>query len=80
VNREEDGTLFEVFLSHGKAGGCAQSQCEAIGRLVAYSLRIGGDAGEIVKELKGISCHSRTEKIYSCSDAVAKILEKEIGE
>lgn len=66
---------FEVFLNMGKAGGCAFSQCESIGRLISYSLRIGGDIAEIISQLKGVRCHQSTDEVSSCSDAVGKALE-----
>lgn len=80
INEDENGRPFEVFTNIGKAGGCASSQAEAIGRLISLSLRSNIEPEEIVKQLKGISCHqpSWTEggKILSCSDAIAKALEK----
>jgi ribonucleoside-diphosphate reductase alpha chain len=80
INEDEDGKPFEVFTNIGKAGGCASSQSEAIGRLISLSLRSNIEPEEIVKQLKGISCHqpSWTEggKILSCSDAIAKAIEK----
>lgn len=69
---------FEVFLLHGKAGGCAFAQCETIGRLISYSLRTNGDINEIIKQLKGIRCHNISEQALSCADATAKVLEKNI--
>jgi ribonucleoside-diphosphate reductase alpha chain len=64
----------------GKAGGCAQSQCEAIGRLISIDLRSGGNLERIIKQLKGISCHMRygfgPNTVLSCSDAVGKALEQ----
>jgi ribonucleoside-diphosphate reductase alpha chain len=80
INQDESGTPFEVFTSMGKAGGCAQSQCEAIGRLISIDLRSGGDLNRIIKQLKGISCHMRygfgPNTVLSCSDAVGKALEQ----
>ncbi len=80
INEDESGRPFEVFTNIGKAGGCASSQSEAIGRLISLSLRSNIEPEEIVKQLKGISCHqpSWTEggKILSCSDAIAKAIEK----
>lgn len=70
-----EGKPFEVFLNMGKAGGCAFAQCESLGRLISYSLRIGGNVGEIIKELKGIRCHQTSEDSMSCADAVARVLE-----
>ncbi|MFQ3573074.1 MAG: vitamin B12-dependent ribonucleotide reductase [Thermodesulfovibrionales bacterium] len=80
INEDENGRPFEVFTNIGKAGGCASSQAEAIGRLISLALRSGVDSEEIVKQLKGISCHQPTwyegGRILSCSDAIAKALEK----
>lgn len=80
INQDETGKPFEVFTSMGKAGGCAQSQCEAIGRLISIDLRSGGDLTRIIKQLKGISCHMRygfgPNTVLSCSDAVGKALEQ----
>ncbi len=79
VNEDEQGNPFEVFNHIGKAGGCASSQSEAIGRLVSLALRSNIAPEEIIKQLKGISCHqhawSSTGKISSCADAIAKALE-----
>jgi len=79
INRDEKG-IFEVFNQMGKAGGCAASQSEAIGRLASLALRSGVQPGMIVKQLKGISCHlpswgGNGGKILSCADAVSKAIE-----
>jgi len=80
INEDEEGHLFELFTSMGKAGGCAASQSEAIGRLVSLAFRSNIEPDEVIKQLKGISCHSHAwadgGKITSCSDAIAKSLEK----
>jgi ribonucleoside-diphosphate reductase alpha chain len=80
VNEDGDGQLFELFTHMGKAGGCAASQAEAIGRLVSLSLRSNIEPDEIINQLKGITCHNQTwtngGKITSCSDAIAKALER----
>ncbi|MFC1848667.1 vitamin B12-dependent ribonucleotide reductase [candidate division CSSED10-310 bacterium] len=77
MNENENG-LFEVFANMGKAGGCASSQTEAIGRLVSLALRSGVDPEAIVEELMGISCHQPSgfgnNKIRSCADAIAKAI------
>ena len=81
MNEDEDG-LFEVFARLGKAGGCADAQLEAIGRLISLCLRSGVEAEAIVKQLKAIRCPSpllaRGGPILSCPDAVAKALEEHI--
>ena len=80
INQDEKGNLFELFTHMGKAGGCAASQAEAIGRLVSLALRSNVDTTEIISQLKGISCHSPTwangGKISSCSDALSKAIER----
>ena len=80
INEDEEGHLFELFTSMGKAGGCAASQSEAIGRLVSLAFRSNIEPDEVMRQLKGISCHSHAwvegGKITSCSDAIAKSLEK----
>ncbi|KAA0003000.1 MAG: vitamin B12-dependent ribonucleotide reductase [Thermoplasmata archaeon] len=81
MNEDEEG-LFEVFVRLGKAGGCADAQLEAIGRLISLQLRSGIKVEAIIKQLKGIRCPSpllaRGGPILSCPDAVAKALESHI--
>jgi ribonucleoside-diphosphate reductase alpha chain len=82
INEDENGRPFEVFTNIGKAGGCASSQAEAIGRLISLALRSNLETEEIVKQLKGISCHQpawyEEGRVLSCSDAIAKALESYI--
>jgi len=84
VNQDDDGGLFEVFMQMGKAGGCAASQLEAVGRLVSTALRGGIDIKVIIEQLKGIRCPSPSwangQKIFSCADAIARALEQRIVE
>jgi ribonucleoside-diphosphate reductase alpha chain len=84
VNEDEEGRLFEIFNQIGKAGGCAASQSEAIGRLVSLAFRSGIEPEDIIRQLKGISCHTpvwyREGKILSCSDAVGKAIEWHLQE
>jgi len=80
VTVNQDGTgLFELFTTMGKAGGCAASQSEAIGRMVSLAWRSGIQAKQVIKQLQGISCHSPAgfgdNKILSCADAVAKAIQ-----
>ena len=81
MNEDEHG-LFEVFARLGKAGGCADAQLEAIGRLISLCLRSGIETRDIIKQLKGIRCPNplltRGGTILSCPDAIAKALEEHI--
>jgi ribonucleoside-diphosphate reductase alpha chain len=78
VNEDKAG-LFELFTTMGKAGGCASSQCEAIGRMVSLCWRSGVQARQVMKQLLGISCHAPSgfgdSKVLSCADAVAKAIQ-----
>ncbi len=80
LNQDENGNFFEVFTQMGKAGGCAASQLEAVGRLVSLALRGGIDIKVVVEQLKGIRCPSpswhKGKKVFSCSDAISRVLEK----
>jgi len=78
INEDNQG-LFELFTTMGKAGGCAASQCEAIGRLVSLAWRSGVQARQAVKQMIGITCHKPAgfgeNRITSCADAVAKAIQ-----
>ncbi len=78
VNEDESG-VFELFTTMGKAGGCASSQCEAIGRLVSLAWRSGVQARQAVKQMIGITCHKPAgfgeNRVTSCADAVAKAIQ-----
>ena len=81
---EDDKGLCEVFTQMGKSGGCTASQSEAIGRLLSLALRSGIEPESIVKQLRGIRCPSPLWQpggmVLSCSDAVAKALERYVKE
>jgi ribonucleoside-diphosphate reductase alpha chain len=84
INQDDKGELFEVFNQIGKAGGCADSQAEAIGRLTSLALRSGIHPTEIISELKGISCHRPfgfgPSRVLSCADAIGKTIEQHMQE
>jgi ribonucleoside-diphosphate reductase alpha chain len=88
INEDEHG-ICEVFTAMGKAGGCAASQLEAIGRLVSISLRTGINPRSLIKHLRGIRCPSPSwgagGSVLSCADAIGIAMErylnaKETGE
>lgn len=84
MNQDEDGDFTEVFTQMGKAGGCAASQLESIGRLITLAMKSGIDGKEIVAQLKGIRCPAPSwangKKIFSCADAIAGVVEKRIND
>ena len=79
MNDDEYGPR-EVFANMGKAGGCASSNTEALGRLISLALKKGAGVGEIVEQLKGIRCHVPyglgPNATLSCADAIGKALER----
>ncbi len=82
INSDEQGRSFEVFTQMGKAGGCAASQLEAIGRLVSLALRSEIDVKSIIEQLRNIRCPSpswqKGVRIFSCADALARVMEKRL--
>jgi ribonucleoside-diphosphate reductase alpha chain len=82
INEDDEG-LFELFTTMGKAGGCAASQSEAIGRMVSLAWRSGVQPKQVVKQLLDISCHSPSgfgeNKVLSCADAVAKAIRNHMS-
>ncbi|MEN8686625.1 MAG: vitamin B12-dependent ribonucleotide reductase [Desulfuromonadales bacterium] len=83
INEDQAG-VFELFTTMGKAGGCASSQCEAIGRLVSLAWRSGIQARQAVKQMIGITCHKPAgfgdNRITSCADAVAKAIQMHMAD
>jgi len=79
MNDDEHGAR-EVFANMGKAGGCAASNTEALGRLISLALKKGATPAEVVEQLKGIRCHVPyglgPNAVTSCADAMGKALER----
>jgi len=84
INYDEDGNPFEAFTQMGKAGGCASSQLEAIGRLVSLAMRSGIDTKVIHEQLRGIRCPvpswNKGTRVLSCADAISQVIEKRMKE
>ena len=82
INVDEQGSPFELFTQMGKAGGCAASQLEAIGRLVSLGFRSGIEVKSIIEQLRNIRCPSpsweKGQRIFSCADAIARVVEKRL--
>jgi len=83
INLDETGKPFELFTQMGKAGGCAASQLEAIGRLVSLAFRSGIEVKSIIEQLRNIRCPSpsweKGQRIFSCADAIARVVEKRLA-
>jgi len=82
INLDEQGKAFELFTQMGKAGGCAASQLEAIGRLVSLAFRSSIEVKSIIEQLRNIRCPSpsweKGQRIFSCADAIARVIEKRL--
>lgn len=78
INADEEG-VCEIFTQLGKAGGCASSQLDSIGRLCSLALRSGVELEAIKKHLRGIRCPSPTwgkgGQVTSCADAIGIAIE-----
>ncbi len=84
INEDENGRPFEVFTTLGKAGGAANADAEAIGRLVSLALRSGIPITAVRDQLRGISCDRAVgvgpNKVLSAPDAVAQAIERYLAE
>ena len=82
INIDEEEKPFELFTQMGKAGGCAASQLEAIGRLVSLGFRSGIEVKSIIEQLRNIRCPSpsweKGGRIFSCADAIARVVERRL--
>lgn len=76
----KSGREMEVFAQLGKGGDLANSDLEAICRMVSLFLRIGGSLDDAVKQLDGIgstlSVPTRDGRILSLPDALARSLHR----
>jgi len=74
---------FEVFATIGPSGSCGRALAEALTKTISHALRWGVPPELIVKSLKGIKCDKPSwgngRVIHSCPDAVARVLEEQIG-
>jgi len=79
VNEDDDGAPFEVFCAVGKAGGAANADTEAIGRLISLVLRHGIPLDEVRDQLRGISCDRAVgfgpNKVLSAPDGIAQAID-----
>ena len=80
INEDENGRPFEVFTTLGKAGGAANADAEAIGRLASLALRSGIPITAVRDQLRGISCDRAVgvgpNKVLSAPDAIAQAIER----
>jgi len=83
INVDEQGKPFELFTQMGKAGGCAASQLEAVGRLVSLAFRSDIEVKAIIEQLRNIRCPSpsweKGQRIFSCADAIARVIERRLA-
>ena len=79
-----DQKPFEVFTSIGKSGYSTMADAEALGRLTSLSLRSGVDPKEVINQLRGIGgsepIFTEGGLVQSIPDAIAKVLERHLGE
>lgn len=79
VNMSSDNRPFEVFATHGKAGGNDAAMAEAVSRLASLSLRSGIDSVDVSEQLRGITdvpSWDEGEMIRSVPDAIASVLDR----
>jgi len=74
---------MEVFAQLGKGGDVANSDLEAVCRMISLFLRCGGELNLVLKQLEGIGSSltvpSRDGRIMSLADGLAKSLQRYIS-
>ena len=84
INEDVNGRPFEVFCTLGKAGGAANADAEAIGRLMSLALRSGISIRQVKDQLRGISCDRAVglgpNKVLSAPDAIGQAIERYLEE
>lgn len=81
INSKADSIPFEILLRIGKSGGCAASQCEALGRTISLAFQHDVPIKKIIKHLAGISCQAPIgtaeggDRVMSCADAISICLK-----
>lgn len=79
VNMAADTRPFEVFATHGKAGGNDAAMAEAVSRMASLALRSGIDPVDVSEQLRGITdvpAWDDGEMIRSVPDAIASVLDR----
>ncbi len=79
VNMATDNRPFEVFATHGKAGGNDAAMAEAVSRMASLALRSGIDPVDVSEQLRGITdvpAWDEGEMIRSVPDAIASVLDR----
>ena len=79
VNMSSDNRPFEVFATHGKAGGNDAAMAEAVSRMASLALRSGIDPVDVSEQLRGITdvpAWDEGEMIRSVPDAIASVLDQ----
>ena len=84
INEDVNGRPFEVFCTLGKAGGPANADAEAVGRLLSLALRSGIPISQVKDQLRGISCDRAVglgpNKVLSVPDAIGQAIERYVQE
>ena len=79
VNMASDNRPFEIFATHGKAGGNDAAMAEAVSRMASLALRSGIDPVDVSEQLRGITdvpAWDEGEMIRSVPDAIASVLDR----
>lgn len=84
ANFDDDGNMFETFISSGKSGSVSKSITEALSRVISLALRSGVDIEDLINTISNISgsevwvynlLDGEEVVVKSIPDAVAKMLK-----
>jgi ribonucleoside-diphosphate reductase alpha chain len=78
---ERNSKPYEVFIISDGSGGCEAGN-GALGRMISFSLRSGGNPRHLIKQLRKVRCPAALKNKNcegkSCSDIVGKLLTESI--
>jgi ribonucleoside-diphosphate reductase alpha chain len=86
LNKDDEGNLFEVKITLGKAGGCINTMLYREAILWSIICQLGATKDDIVKLIKrhwcGISCENAEKlvdgRMSSCGDTIGRAILEEL--
>jgi ribonucleoside-diphosphate reductase alpha chain len=86
LNKDDEGNLFEIKLTLGKAGSCINTMLYREAILWSYICQLGATKDDILKLIKkhwmGISCDNSQKledgRMTSCGDVIGRAILEEL--
>ena len=82
INKDESGSLFELFAAVGKAGACDDVTMHALTRVISTAVRSGTNPEELARQLRGHTCcpiWDHGQSVKSIPDAIGLAIQRSLG-